>query len=599
MTAAEHEQAQDASDRELEASGDEEEASGVEEEGGDEEEDSVTFLSPFEFNVRDPITLVELRLRGLSGMIRQKPRWWEKVQDDVLVAKWRAEMIEYDRVARAKEWPVHQEEFYGPKRWPRDALTDIQLDYVFDELRYLAGQRDEKTGIHATSVPGVYQSASLIPAGLKQALVQGVGLLEDVPAEEQDWHPGSNHQVLDLIHPSLYCFRIGKSLVNTTPEYRSLHPEKDPLASCPLDKYLDDRDDLDVDNLDQTISRDFQWLPTLFEVSETEVECKGYINNLHPIKHAPLYPAISSILQRFVPMFEKVLSDSASPIPKRVIEVDVFDWYSHLPNQEPGEEGYVAWKANRWPLIPDPPSFTPPIEEDRVNFDLRGGSLRVIVKLANIILTPENPVYPGGSWHVEGMENEKIVATGLYYYASENITESRLAFRMQVGTDPECSDMEYQRNDGQGWRAAFGLSNEDSALNQELGYILAEEDKCVAFPNIYQHCVEPFELADRTRPGHRKILAFFLTDPFNAIVHSTTMVPPQQREWYLDEMERVPALRKLPRELFDIIASYALEGTITRAEAEADREELMEERKNFVLQHNEDVFEVGFSLCEH
>jgi hypothetical protein len=49
---------------------------------------------------------------------------------------------------------------------------------------------------------------------------------------------------------------------------------------------------------------------------------------------------------------------------------------------------------------------------------LRGRKLQVIVKLANIVLTPEKPTYPGGSWHVEGMKNEHIVASGIYYYHS-------------------------------------------------------------------------------------------------------------------------------------------------------------------------------------
>ncbi len=40
----------------------------------------------------------------------------------------------------------------------------------------------------------------------------------------------------------------------------------------------------------------------------------------------------------------------------------------------------------------------------------------VIVKLANIVLTPEKPRYEGGSWHVEGMMNERIVSSGIYYY---------------------------------------------------------------------------------------------------------------------------------------------------------------------------------------
>ena len=54
-------------------------------------------------------------------------------------------------------------------------------------------------------------------------------------------------------------------------------------------------------------------------------------------------------------------------------------------------------------------------------------NLKVIVKLINIELTPEiNPVYAGGSWHVEGGINEDIIATVLYYYDVENITESKL-----------------------------------------------------------------------------------------------------------------------------------------------------------------------------
>lgn len=33
--------------------------------------------------------------------------------------------------------------------------------------------------------------------------------------------------------------------------------------------------------------------------------------------------------------------------------------------------------------------------------------------------TPEKPEYKGGSWHVEGMANERIVASGLFYYDQE------------------------------------------------------------------------------------------------------------------------------------------------------------------------------------
>jgi hypothetical protein len=34
--------------------------------------------------------------------------------------------------------------------------------------------------------------------------------------------------------------------------------------------------------------------------------------------------------------------------------------------------------------------------------NLRDTKLQVIVKLANIVLTPDKPSYAGGKWHVEG-----------------------------------------------------------------------------------------------------------------------------------------------------------------------------------------------------
>ncbi len=189
-----------------------------------------------------------------------------------------------------------------------------------------------------------------------------------------------------------------------------------------------------------------------------------------------------------------------------------------------------------------------------------GRRVQVIVKLANIHLTPEKPKYAGGSWHVEGMMNESIVASGIYYYDSENISESRLHFREAV------SEPEYEQNDNDGVQHEYGLVNE-GPLNQDLGYILTQTNRCIAFPNTCQHRVEEFELVDKTKPGHRKILVFFLVDPTKRVT-STRLVPPQQT-------------------------------LITKAEAVRHRSLLMAERKVFVEKNTAAVFEREFSLCEH
>lgn len=139
------------------------------------------------------------------------------------------------------------------------------------------------------------------------------------------------------------------------------------------------------------------------------------------------------------------------------------------------------------------------------------------MKLANIELTPENPTYTGGAWHVEGMANENIVATGIYYYRSENVSETRLNFRINVREPP------YMQGDFHGCGHMYGLWDEN-AMVQPLDGINTKQDRCIVFPNIYQHQVQPFELEDKTRPGSRQILVFFLIDPQKPIL-STTNVP--------------------------------------------------------------------------
>ena len=82
------------------------------------------------------------------------------------------------------------------------------------------------------------------------------------------------------------------------------------------------------------------------------------------------------------------------------------------PQREEGESEYAyydrldAWEEEiRVLVLPEPGEFKPrfttePVVDLKKMFGKRG--LQVIVKLANIHLTPEKPTYEGGTWHVEG-----------------------------------------------------------------------------------------------------------------------------------------------------------------------------------------------------
>ena len=478
-------------------------------------------------------TLRELEMMRLSALIRAKPQWYVKKDDAEIVARWTREAIE-------------------------QGMTEAQIRYVLAELAYYAELRDERTGIEVSGVDGVWQSDALIDDELRSRLRAAVRVLEDVPDAERDWHPGSDEQILDLVHPSLFC------LVRT--------------VSLPEDATWPS---LDKPSARYVLSDKFQWLPTDVEVGESgEAVFRSYVNNVHPVAHRELESVLPVLFERMRPLFENVLTDLRHPRPIRIV-ADPRSWYHDKPvepdvdeddddgDSEAWDNYYEAmddWWANRRPVVPDAPVFTPPdslAAADRVN--LRGRRLQVIVKLANIELTPDKPEYAGGSWHVEGMMNERIVSTGLYYWDSENITESRLSFRVAL------DHVNYEQNDRNGLRDVYGLADED-ALNQVLGSVETCAGRVLVFPNILQHRVGPFRLADPTRPGHRKILAFFLVDPTVPVV-STSDVPPQQ--------------------------PWAPTSTMTLEQAKEYRGELMRERKYFVDKHNGDMYERPFSLCEH
>lgn len=81
---------------------------------------------------------------------------------------------------------------------------------------------------------------------------------------------------------------------------------------------------------------------------------------------------------------------------------------SNEDEDEYGERLYHWEKEVRKAVQPEPGIFKPPKNPQNPEklFDIwercQQRGIRVIVKLANIELSPENPEYPGGSWHVEG-----------------------------------------------------------------------------------------------------------------------------------------------------------------------------------------------------
>jgi hypothetical protein len=287
-------------------------------------------------------------------------------------------------------------------------------------------------------------------------------------------------------------------------------------------------------------------------------------------------------------------------------------------------ERYDEWERTRPIKQPEPNmrQFDNPGVSD-VSLNLRNlfreKGLQVIVKMANIMLTPENPEYNGGSWHIEGQlvslpflhfplesdinpfQNERICSTAIYYYDCENITESTLRFRHRVNTDAAV-EISYEQDRHEFVQQVFGIHSESGTegLTQELGGIVCQEDRLLTFPNTLQHCVAPFSLADRSKPGHRKILALFLVDPHMRIISSAN-VPPQREDWAIERENVIDGLlsRDLPVELQCMVREHITSPVMSMDEAKEHRLALMAERSVSSDEINREFESGSFSLCEH
>jgi hypothetical protein len=146
-----------------------------------------------------------------------------------------------------------------------------------------------------------------------------------------------------------------------------------------------------------------------------------------------------------------------------------------------------------------------------------------------------------------------------------------------------------------------------------LGSITTIEDRCIVFPNIYQHKVSSFQLSNSSNTGNRKILAFFLINPEKTIV-STKYVSPQQKDWFDDCLLQYRVFgKKFPKDAIQHITSYI--HVLSLEEAKLHRTIFMKERSNNEKQINMKMkeekyyfddpekhysyFQGKYNFCEH
>lgn len=552
-----------------------------------------SYLVSYYLHVFTPLSTVwERNIHKITAQIREKPQWAKKYKNPEIFDKWKQELMD----SLPDEEPFgncHVNYKYMKKQ------IDQTMELIKTELEWWE-KNCEKNGFTAGPNIDVWYSDSAIDSETKQGIKD---LAFELEKGAIDWHPGSNEMVRDLIHPSLFPIVFGRT------KKKKENGDYEVIAKPKAVGEMVFGQPFDGEAVPITVDSDFQWLPSLYDLKTCQFN--SYINNLHPEYYKKYYPIIGKVLECALPglnlslssargLHHKWMSDPSMHeddiVSKEFQDMDDADEFDQLDDSARGgmdpfdyrekvRYQHVKPLNSTWTA----PELFKPTESLRENYE----NLKVITKMANVHLTPENPRFGSGSWHLEGTGAEDIVATVLYYYDSENITESRLNFRATIGD--VITEIRYEQHDETGMAYAYGFNNSLPCL-ADIGSVNCIEDRLLVFPNRLQHKIEPFELSDKTKPGHRKILAFFICSPKKDHVLGSDVVNYQNEEWVLDNLAKLEKAARLPQEILDMIIKDT--GAMSWKEAQQVRSDLMKERsvpRNDLFSETEHTF----NLCEH
>jgi hypothetical protein len=336
---------------------------------------------------------------------------------------------------------------------------------------------------------GVAIADGVIPTELQKRLMQQI---DDFASDQPfiDYHPHSDNQVRNVVHPALY------------PYVKGVSPLSFPNDEIPPAAYSQETNvpTLLLQNSNYwgrryEASSQYQWLPTYFDINQDgDCEIYDYINNLVPReKYEDLYTSLAQLFSHALPFLESVFAYC------QVVK------QHHLRNIDTN----YTWN-------PIPPGR---IQERRLS--LRGQKLQIVTKIVDCELEP-GETYEG-VWHVEGMPHEEIVATAIYFIDRDddihggNILFKRAFHRQEAdcifSTISQSCPREVET------MIAEGLL--------PVGQIETNKGRLVVFPNSHVHKVTELKNLSRDIKQKRRIIVFFLINPGKRIL-STREVPTQQ-----------------------------------------------------------------------
>ncbi|RBR12845.1 hypothetical protein FVER53590_30334 [Fusarium verticillioides] len=407
--------------------------------------------------VANTLTNRELCIVRIISEFTNKPDWWIKVLDGTIASRWKTESLKFDQGQYLR---------YGD-------FTTAMADACIEEmkLKVTIYQKTKLLPVY-DYIAAIVKSDHLIPEDTWQALKQGVEILEDVPAAGEDRHPGRDGKVLKLVHPSMYPL-IESYINNLHPtEHAALYPiiEKFIEEALPawdivyrwLEEFPTQRLTTEEARVRcrsrRTCANTSEHVYTALarptqdgephrgqydkDYSDSVISDQGVSNSDDNASLKVSYQwgeperTLNATLQRFPKKTDQSDSEYETEEYDSSEDSDIPDSESEYEDGEQEERDLkhvskkeVKRRELRWfykthPVVAPEPSPQHELKfcaEDVKSMGIFHSTLpetgpkrlQVIVKLANIHLTQENPNYPFGSWHTEGQMNEQICSTAL------------------------------------------------------------------------------------------------------------------------------------------------------------------------------------------
>ncbi|KAJ7284568.1 hypothetical protein C8J57DRAFT_1497468 [Mycena rebaudengoi] len=485
-----------------------------------------------------------MSLAVFCDAIRGKKNWYHKILDRTrnLGEKWTAEALETKLLYKTNDVSAAIQELEDEAR--RIILVDFTIPRDFHLVPAVFTDTTDADSasfqpaavsrrIHAPNLiedVGVYVSDGLVPVDLHRELVLQLDAL--ATRGPQDFHPGSYGKVQDLIHPSLYPLVLGASVV----------PDASKVSALPDSNVFSTEVAVGRFNPIPLTSR-YAWIPSVFEVSEDgkDAHIQSYINGLGPREHFPrLYRLIEKIFVLALPHFERTMNFEYEYIEPSSGDGGKDSKHEEQAEEKAKEESEAAKQHEEFPA--DPAEVI--TEDDAVSFHGRD------LKAANYHLKAGQEYV--GSWHMEGMPHERIVASVIYYYdtdkavvdeglnlrkgrdedvdfpQNEGFVHDAFSFHFRHGTpnsvDGPDDDENYDSDGEEDYPSDWDPDTSTSALPPfiPLGSVPTTNfsksettGRILSFPNWIQHQVGRLSVAEGTPSDYvakRKILCFFLVD---------------------------------------------------------------------------------------